>query len=650
LTALERQQLLIEWNNTQAHYPSDKCIHELFEAQVEKSPNAVAVIFEDEQLTYGELNLKANQLSHYLIGEKYVKPDSLVGICVERSMEMVIGILAILKAGGAYVPLDPEYPGARIKYMLEDAKLTTVLTQTHLRKTTPVSDIQAVCLDDIALQKELDSQSSHNPEQRKNAERPLAPDHLAYVIYTSGSTGNPKGVMIAHKNLVNLATAIKTIYQLSAEDKFLQFATINFDMSVEDIFGSLISGSQLVLRSDSWLESPQAFWKKCETFGITVLDLPTAFWSELAIDTSHLVPPCLRHISIGGEAVNKTAIESWLRKNSPLPRLMNTYGPTECTVDSTYTYIGDAQISIGKPLPNYSVFILNQYGAACAIGVTGELHIGGAGVAQGYLNRPDLTGEKFISNPFYDKEKLNSSERLYKTGDLVCWLPDGTIGFVGRIDYQVKIRGFRVELGEIENTLSSHPAVKESIVIATDAAAGDKRLIAYVVTNAIDLSDESEAAVIACNDLTEHLRHHVSQALPDYMIPSAIVFLNSFPLTPNGKVDRKALPEPSINSFRLNYCAPRTEVECMICAVWQDVLGLDVISTKDNFFALGGNSLLAIRALSKVNENCKVALSIRSLFLDPTVSGVAKVIDTMKLNAKNLHSLAENELVEEGFL
>jgi len=627
----ERRQLLIDWNKTQADYPKDKCIHKLFEAQAENNPNAVAVAFENQQLTYRELNQKANQLAHYLIQEKNLKPDTLVGICVERSLDMVVGILAILKAGGAYVPLDPEYPEARLKYMLDDAKLSTVLTQRHLREITPVTDQQALCLDDEKLQQRLQTYLISNPDPQKLG---LTPLHLAYVIYTSGSTGNPKGVMIHHESLVNLVGALRDSYGLTNADSMLQFAPMSFDMSVEEIFGALCSGCKLVLRTEFWLESVNKFWQHCTLNKITILNLPTAFWHELAKDKYAARATSVRHISIGGEKINELAIKNWFDRNSTSPALLNAYGPTECTVNASFAEINmECRNSIGKALNNTQLLVMDSSGSLSPVGVSGELHLGGVGLARGYLNRPDLTVEKFISNPFYDKTNSSSSERLYKTGDLVRWLPDGNLEFLGRIDHQVKIRGFRIELGEIENALSTYASVKDAIVLTKESTTiADKRLIAYVVTDAIAIQDDSEQATISRQELIEQLRHHVSQSLPDYMVPSAIVLLNSLPLTPNGKVDRKALPDVDMSAQQNMYAAPRTEIEKILCHIWQEVLGIERVGITDNFFNLGGHSLLIMQVISRLQQQ-GLSVTARQLFTTPLVMDLANVLEVNTADA-----------------
>ncbi len=628
LTAEERQQLLVDWNNTQSDYPKEKCIHELFEEQVKSNPNAIAVVFENQQISYNELNQKANQLAHYLINEKQVKPDTFVGICVERSLGMMVGILAILKAGGAYVPLDPTYPEARLKYMLDDANLTTVLTQRHLRETTPVTDEQAVCLDAEDIQQQLQTLSTQNPNLQQLG---LHSSHLAYVIYTSGSTGNPKGVMIVHEGLVNLVGALRDAYKLTSADSILQFAPISFDMSVEEMFGALCNGCTLVLRTESWLESVNQFWRHCSVAKITVLNLPTAFWHELARDKRAVQASSVRHISIGGEKINELAVRDWFEKNTSLSVLLNAYGPTEYTVNASFAEVNAGYgNSIGKALHNTQLLVMNASGVLSPVGVCGELYLGGVGLARGYLNRSDLTAEKFVANPFYDKNDRSSSERLYKTGDLVRWLPDGQLEFMGRIDHQVKIRGFRIELGEIEKALSAYFSVKDAIVIAKETSSGDKRLVAYVAVDEItdngSLGNDSAINM----DLIESLRHHLNQSLPNYMLPSAFVLLREFPLTPNGKVDRKALPESDISVQQSTYIEPRTKTEKVLCEIWQEVLGVERVGITDNFFQLGGHSLLLVKLIRVLESRFNIeGLEASVIFQTPTVKALATYLSVL---------------------
>ncbi|MEG3918020.1 amino acid adenylation domain-containing protein [Microcoleus sp. T3_A4] len=480
LTAIEQHKLLVEWNQTQQGYPQNLCIHQLFEAQVEQTPDAVAVIFKEEYLTYRELNAKANQLAHHLqaLG---VKPETLVAICVERSLEMIVGLLGILKAGGAYVPLDAAYPSERLAFMLEDSAVPVLLTQQRLVDRLAQHEVQVVCLD--TQWEAIAQHSEENTACGVNAE------NLAYVIYTSGSTGKPKGVTIQHRSLVNYTTAVNIEYEIEKYDRILQFSSISFDVSAEEIYTSLSSGATLVLRTDSMLDSIEGFLQKCKNWEITVMALPTAYWHELTAFLTQetvVLPPSLRLIIIGGEKALPERLKTWLECVEQRVRLVNNYGPTEATVGATIYDLSAAnatfrELPIGRPLGNVQTYILDGNGQPVPIGVPAELHIGGAGLARGYLNRPDLTAQRFIPNPFSDFP----TSRLYKTGDLVRYLNDGNIEYLGRIDDQVKIRGFRIELGEIEAVLAKHPNVRSVTVIDREDAPGNKRLVAYLVSNLI---------------------------------------------------------------------------------------------------------------------------------------------------------------------
>jgi len=480
LTAIEQSKLLVEWNQTQQGYPQNLCIHQLFEAQVEQTPDAVAVIFKEEYLTYRELNAKANQLAHHLqaLG---VKPETLVAICVERSLEMIVGLLGILKAGGAYVPLDAAYPSERLAFMLEDSAVPVLLTQQRLVDRLAQHEAQIVCLDT-----QWETIAQHSEE---NTACGVNSENLAYVIYTSGSTGKPKGVTIQHRSLVNYTTAVNIEYEIQKCDRILQFSSISFDVSAEEIYTSLTSGATLVWRTDSMLDSIEGFLQKCKNWEITVMALPTAYWHELTVFLSQktvVLPPSLRLIIIGGEKALPDQLKTWLECVEQPVRLVNNYGPTETTVGATIYDLSVAdttlkELPIGRPLGNVQTYILDGNRQPLPIGIPGELHIGGAGVARGYLNRPDLTDERFIRNPFSN----HPGERLYKTGDLVRYLSDGNIEYLGRIDDQVKIRGFRIELGEIEAVLAKHPNVRSVTVIDQEDAPGNKRLVAYLVSNLI---------------------------------------------------------------------------------------------------------------------------------------------------------------------
>ncbi|MHC5860260.1 amino acid adenylation domain-containing protein [Nostoc sp.] len=626
LTAAEQRKLLVEWNNTQVEYPRDRCIHQLFEEQVERTPDAVAVVFGDRQLTYHELNSRANQLAHYLktLG---VKSEVLVGICVERSLEMVVGLLGILKTGAAYVPLDPEYPTERLAFMLEDAQVSVLLTQQHLVDKLPENQAKLVCLN---TQWRKIAQSSQN-----NLISDVQPTNLAYVIYTSGSTGRPKGVMIEHQSLVNFTKAEVTQWGINQKDCILQFSSFSFDVFAKDIYPCLSVGGTLVLRTEQMLNSWFALIEGIERWQITVLNVPAAYWHELVTElarTNKRLSPSLRLITIGGERLLPEKIKLWyeyIQQNSDLyetsPQLMNGYGPTETTVQASSFPLSAqmcdsalSSIPIGRPVFNTQIYILDSNLQPVPIGVPGELHIGGTGLARGYLNRPELTNEKFIPNPFEEargRRQEAGGSKLYKTGDLVRYLPDGNIEYIGRIDNQVKIRGFRIELGEIETVLSQHGDVQASCVIAREDIPGDKRLVAYVVPHQ------------DCTPTINDLRHFLKAKLPEYMVPNAIVILEYLPLTPNGKVDRRALPAPDLHRKpKDKYVAPRTPVEEMLAQIWAQVLKVEQVSIYNNFFELGGHSLLGTQLLSRISSVFQVQIPLRSLFAAATVAELGHLI------------------------
>jgi amino acid adenylation domain-containing protein len=595
----ERTLLLDTWNRTEAPYPAEQCLHQLFEAQAALSASSPAVVYEDDSLSYGELNARANRLAHRLIAEG-VKPDGRVGICVERGPAMIVGLLAILKAGGAYVPLDPSYPGDRLRYILQDAGPEIVLADTAGR---------AALGEALSGLRVLDPGAAYAGSEDNPQVQGLTSRHLAYVIYTSGSTGQPKGVMVEHNCVVNEITSLSSKLQLLRNDRILQFASFSFDASVEEIFMALSSGCSLILRDDNWLSSSNRFWLLCQKHKITVLDLPTQFWSLLALDGLP-VPNVIRKVIIGGEAVGEQALRSWfVNEGINQSQLINTYGPTETCISSIkYEVDGtfDDPKIIGRPIANTRLYLLNEQRQPVPLGAPGELYIGGAGVARGYLNRPELTDERFLADPFSDIPGV----RMYKTGDLARYLPDGNLVFLGRNDHQVKIRGFRIEPGEIEARLAEHPDVREAVVMARDDGHGGLRLVAYVVGDA-------DAGT---------LRQFLSGRLPEYMVPAAFVALTSLPLTPNGKLDRRALPAPDGEAFaREAYEAPQGGVEEMMAAIWSELLGVSQISRHDSFFALGGNSLLAIKLINKLSMDTGLSISLKAIFDFPMLSGFSDI-------------------------
>ena len=627
LSEAERHQLLFEWNGAATEDSRDRCLHELFKEQVERTPEAVAVVCGNEQLTYRELDRRANQLAHHLraLG---VEPEVLVGICVERSVEMVVGLLGTLKAGGAYVPLDPSYPATRLKFILENTQAPVLLTQERLVEGLPHKHgAEVVRLDaDWPL---IASQAEENATGR------AAADNLAYVIYTSGSTGQPKGVMIEHRALSGYVAAAIAAYEITASDRVLQFASLSFDASVEEIFPPLTCGGTLVLRSDRMADSMRRFVGECTERAISVLDLPTAFWHELvlAFESEGLaLPPSVRLVIIGGEKAQAERVARWHAHKAQIARparLVNTYGPTEATVVATLCELPSGasqdlvtqdEVPIGRPLGNALVYILDGSLNPLPIGVPGELHVGGSGLARGYINRPELTSERFIPDPFSDAPDA----RLYKTGDIARWRSDGNIEFLGRVDEQVKIRGFRVEPAEVEAILGRHPALRGTAVQVRMDASGDERLVAYVVP------------FRRPEPTARELGGFLKERLPDYMVPSAFVTLDSLPLTPGGKVDRRALPAPDPSGFRAEntYAEPRTPVEEQLAEIWEEVLGLERVGIHDDFFELGGHSLLATRVVSRVRGALRVELPLRYLFETPTVAGLSLAVTQMQAEAE----------------
>jgi amino acid adenylation domain-containing protein len=642
LTKVEQQQLLIDGHNTQVDYPADKCIHQLFEEQVERTPNDVAVVFEEQQLTYNELNRRANQLAHYLqsLG---VKPDELVGICVERSLEMIVGLLGILKAGGAYVPLDPEYPIERLSFMLEDSQVKVLVTQAKLVESIPEHQAQLICLDT-----EWEKIAQNIPS---NPESGVKPDNLTYIIYTSGSTGKPKGVLVNHANVVRLFAATDSWYHFNSNDVWTLFHSYAFDFSVWEMWGALLYGGRLVVVPYLITRSPEAFYQLLCQEKVTILNqTPTAFrqliQAEESLKGSFPLSRgdrssttdndlSLRLVIFGGEALEINSLQPWFnRHGDQCPQLVNMYGITETTVHVTYrplsmTDLDSTASVIGCPIPDLQVYLLDQYLQLVPVGVPGEMYVGGAGVTKGYLNRPELTTERFIPSPFEKDEVIpptplnkggtQGGAKLYKTGDLARYLPKGELEYLGRIDNQVKIRGFRIELGEIEALLASHPQIWETVVIVRDDTTGDKRLVAYIVP-------QSEKT-ITINEIRQFLK----AKLPSYMVPNAFVILDALPLTANGKIDRRALP-PSESSSEPSekYVAPRNPIEDILVNVWSEILKVEKVGINDNFFELGGHSLLATKLVAQIRDRLKIELPLRQLFNTATLAELAQGIEQLK--------------------
>jgi len=606
----ERHQLLVEWNDTRSNYPSDRCIHQLFEAQVDRTPDAIAVVFEDQKLTYRELNERANQVAHYL-QKLGVKPEVLVGICTERSLSMVVGILGILKAGGAYIPLAPDYPQERLAYMLADSQVSVLLTQHKILASLPKHQAQVICLDadwDLISQEPEDEPVSG-----------VQPRNLAYIIYTSGSTGKPKGTMILHQGVVNYLSWCTKAYAVADADGAPVNSSISFDATITSLFSPLLVGRKVVMLPENQELESLSDALHCQN-NFSLVKIAPAQLEMLG----HLLPQKqvttgTKAFIVGGEALSAKIVSFW-QTIAPHTKLINEYGPTE-TVVGCCVYEVSAQTSlsgpipIGRPIANTQLYILDRYLQPAPIGVGGELHIGGAGLARGYLNRSELTAEKFIQNPYSDEPDA----RLYKTGDLARYLPDGNIEYLGRIDSQVKIRGYRIELGEIEETLRQHSAVRDAVAIARDDGSGNKRLVAYLVLNQDKLPSIS------------NLRAYLQEKLPEYMVPAVFVTLESLPLTPNGKVDRKALPAPDRDRPELEeaFAAPSTAIEKILAEIWAQVLGLEQVGIDDNFFELGGDSILSIQVISKANQ-AGLRLTPKQLFQHQTIAQLAAVADTAR--------------------
>jgi amino acid adenylation domain-containing protein len=608
LTAAERQQLAVEWNNTSRDYPRDVCLHQLFEAQVDRSPEATAVVFHSEHLTYSQLNHRANQLAHYL-RKQGVGPEVCVGVFMERSLEMLIGIYGVLKAGGAYLPLDPEYPPDRLAFMVQDAQVPVLLTQKRLAPQLPGHHARVVCVDaDWAI---MAQESTDNP--RSGATE----TNVAYVIYTSGSTGRPKGVLNTHRGICNRLLWMQEAYPLTAADRVLHKTPFSFDVSVWELFWPLLVGARLIVAQPGGHRDNAYLVNLIVTQGITTVHFVPSMLQLFLEEQDIGRCQSLRRGMCSGEALPH---ELPARFFARLPRveLHNLYGPTEAAIDVTYWACQPQSmlsvVPIGRPVANTQLYILDPHLQPVPIRVPGELHIGGVQVARGYLNRPELTAEKFIPDPF----STNPDARLYKTGDLARYWPDGTIEFLGRMDHQVKIRGFRVELGEIEAVLGQHPEVRETVVTVREDPPGDKRLVAYIVPHQ------------GRNPTTSALQRFLRERLPEYMVPAAFMPLQAMPLTPNGKVDRRALPAPGPSRPELEqaYVAPQTRLEQCLAHLWDEVLKLDRVGIHDNFFALGGDSIQGAIFINKLQQHLQDRLYIVALFDAPTVAAFAAFLTT----------------------
>ena len=629
LTEAEVQQLHA-WNDTTTDYPQDQTLVGLFEAQVESTPDNIAVVFEGESLTYRQLNTQANQLAHHLLslakpdGQPLLSGNPLIAIAVERSLDMIIGLLAILKAGGAYVPVDPSYPPSRIRYMLEDSQAPLLLTQSHLTEALALDGLGHECVVLCLDQTDVAGQPSENLPARS------IPEDLAYVIYTSGSTGKPKGVMIKINGLVNLALAQIKAFEMDASSRILQFASFSFDASVSEISTAFLVGASLTLITKETLLGADQFGALLVEQQISHATFPPSFLNNL----SEQAFSGLKTLVVAGETCAVEVMKRWSQKL----RFINAYGPTENTVCASVAVCnpGMDTVSIGQPIANTRVYILNAQHQPQPPGIPGELCIAGAGLARGYLNRPELTAEKFI-----EVELFGKTERIYKTGDLARWLADGNLEYLGRIDHQVKLRGFRIELGEIEAVLTQHEGVKEAVVSLYEAD-GNKRLVAHLVVS--DQWPESGdpcsmasgqkqgldihatfSRVTGHGQLTAALTAFLKSRLPDYMIPASFMVLDSLPLTPNGKLDRLRLPAPD-NNTRSESALPRDTVELQLVSLWETVLNVPSVGIHDDFFSLGGHSLLAVKLMNHIREQFTARLPISALFQHTTVASLAELL------------------------
>jgi amino acid adenylation domain-containing protein len=607
LTDEERHQLLIEWNQPQRPFPPEDCLHRLFETQVERTPNAIAVVSGSEQLTYRELNRRANEMASRL-RRKGVGSETIVGICMEGSPALIAGIIGILKAGGAYLPIDAAWPRERIAFLLEDSHASLLLTQRSLLARLPSASAEIICSEEPA-----------SPDDAVGTNAPPNPaivDPLAYVIYTSGSTGQPKGVMVTHDNVVRLFQSTEDWFRFDATDVWTLFHSPAFDFSVWEMWGALVHGGKLVIVPYSVSRAPELFYELLARERVTVLNqTPSAFRQLIRAEQeleSAAPPLALRWIIFGGEALDPQSLRPWFdRHGDQQPQLVNMYGITETTVHVTYRPLTRADLDcgsvIGTPIPDLQLYILDERRQPVPIGVAGEIYVGGPGLARGYLHRPELTAERFVPHPFTNKP----GARLYRTGDRARFLPGRDLEYLGRMDDQIKLRGFRIEPGEIESLLGQHPAVREAVVVVREDKPGDKRLVAYAVTH-------------PPGPAPGELRRYLQERLPDYMLPSAVVVLDKLPLTSSGKTDRQALPRPDQPPTTHEFLVPRTKLERTVAGMWQELLGVKKVGLHDNFFEMGGHSLLLVQLHYRLQAALSRDVPITTLFQYPTVSALTK--------------------------
>ena len=616
LPEAEKKKITVTWNSTRRELPANPYLHFLFEQQVSKTPDSVALVFGDSQLTYQDLNIRANKLAHYLLGLG-VKTGTFVGVYMDRSLEMVVALLGILKAGGAYVPLDPSFPSERLSYMLDDTKLKVLLTQESLADLETAPDITKVHLDKGWTDVEM--QSAENPSVS------LSPEDLAYVIYTSGSTGKPKGVQIHHLAVVNFLLSMCRQPGITQKDALLAVTTLSFDISVLEIFQPLLVGAKTVIASRENAVNGQQLLDLIKKSSITIMQATPVTW-YLLIAAGWTGPKEFK-VLCGGEAMPQDLAKELLKRSN---NVWNMYGPTETTIWSTCCQLKEefTEIDVGKPIDNTQVYIVNEQNQLNPIGVAGELLIGGVGLSRGYLNRPNLTKEKFIPDHF--NKDLNG--HLYRTGDLASYMPDGNIKIYSRLDNQVKLRGFRIELGEIEAILVTHPSVDQAVAIIREEGFGDKRIVAYVTVRADQEFSEIE------------LRGHLKKKLPDYMLPSIFVKMDTMPLTPNGKIDRKSLPSPKMERPELSQelILPQDELQKSLSLFWGKVLKIDKIGIDDNFFDLGGDSLLSVQLVTLLEKEMKTDIPVVKFFQYPTIRSFAEYIESKKISKRDMQDRSES--------
>jgi amino acid adenylation domain-containing protein len=635
LPEYDKKLLLSDWGKQEIKNNFSGCIHHRFESQVDKNPDAIGLIYENKSLTYRQLNRCANHVARYLRSNG-VGPEVMVGLCMERGFNLIIGLLGILKAGGAYVPLDPEYPNDRLAFIINDAQTPVILTQKNLESHLPKNSAKIICLDAWDLQLISDDESND-----ENASVDIQPHNLAYVIYTSGSTGKPKGVLVTHNNVARLFDSTEEWFHFTKTDTWTLFHSYAFDFSVWEIWGALFYGGRLVIVPFKVSRSPKDFYKLLVKERITILNqIPSAFYQLM--EAEEIVGPSnnlsLRFIIFGGEALELQKLHTWFKIHGDVkPQLINMFGITETTVHVTYRPVTLEDVKkqlgsmIGIPIPDLKIYVLDKYMQPLPIGIPGELYVGGSGVSRGYLKRPEITNQKFVKNPFDNK----NNPKLYKTGDLVCLHPNLDLEYLGRIDFQVQIRGFRVELGEIETVLSSHDSIVQAVVILHEYNSEDKRLIAYIV-----VKDHTSIS-------RSQIREYLKRTLPDYMIPHHIIKLDTLPTTPSGKLDRKNLPLPEEKQQTDgSYMPPQSEVEKTIAEIWQELLHSDAVGIHDSFFDLGGHSLLLIKMLNKLQNQFGKEVTTNDFFRYPTIEMLAKYLTQEKATTRSFettHKLIEQQ-------